>query len=120
MAFWVYLLRCADSRFYTGHTDDVDRRISEHVHGGFCDFTTRRRPLTLVWNENFPTRIEALEMEKRIKSWSQAKKEALISGNWQQLSHFARPPAKRLSTMLGTNGVAGGAPSLGREGRQEP
>ena len=107
MAFWCYILRCSDGRYYTGHTDDLDRRIAEHNHGGFCDFTSRRRPVQLVWSEDFPTRLEALEAERRIKPWSRYKKEGLIRGNWQQVSHYARPPKERPSTSLGTNGEVG-------------
>ncbi len=61
----------------------------------------------LVWNENFPTRIEALEAEFRIKKWSRKKKEALISGDWDALKIASMPPNernKRLSTSLETNG----------------
>jgi putative endonuclease len=95
MAFWVYILECADSRFYTGHTDDLDRRIAEHQAGGYSEFTSARRPVTLMWSENFPTRLEAIEAELRIKKWSRAKKQALISGDWQSLKHFSRPPSER-------------------------
>jgi len=110
MAFWVYMLKCADGRFYTGQTDDLDRRIAEHQTGGFCDFTSRRQPVTLVWSEYFPTRIEALEAERRIKPWSRAKKEALIRGDWATVSYYAKPPRERSlvpgpSTSLGTNGI---------------
>ena len=104
MAFWVYILRCADGRYYTGQTDDLDRRIAEHQAGGFCDLTARRQPVALIWQESFQTRIEALEAERRIKPGSRAKKEALIAGDWQALSHWAKPPAARPSTSLGTNG----------------
>jgi len=104
MAFWVYILRCSDGRFYTGHTDNLDRRVAEHQTGGYCDFTSRRRPIHLAWSEYFQTRLEALEAEKRIKPWSRAKKEALIRGDWESVSYYARPPSKRPSTMLGTNG----------------
>ncbi|ATE65308.1 GIY-YIG nuclease family protein [Rhizorhabdus dicambivorans] len=104
MAFWVYILQCADGRYYTGQTDDLERRVAEHQTGEFCDFTARRRPLCLAWTESFQTRIEALEAEHRIKSWSRAKKQALIRGDWASLSYFARPPSERPSTSLGTNG----------------
>ncbi|WP_415643152.1 GIY-YIG nuclease family protein [Sphingomonas antarctica] len=104
MAFWCYILRCADGRYYTGHTDNLDRRIAEHRTGGFSDFTSRRRPVELVWNEYFQTRYEALEVERRIKPWSRAKKEGLIRGDWARVSHYARPPKERPSTSLGING----------------
>jgi predicted GIY-YIG superfamily endonuclease len=109
MAFWVYILRCSDGRFYTGHTDDLDRRIGEHQAGGFCDFTSRRRPIKLVWSQDFGSRIEALETERRIKPWSRAKKKALIDNDWATLSYYARPPRERPSTSLGTNGDDAGS-----------
>ena len=95
MVFWVYILRCADGRYYTGHTDNLDRRFAEHQSGGFSDFTSRRRPVTLVWQQNFPTRVEALAAEAQIKPWSRAKKEALMAGDWGGVSYFARPPKER-------------------------
>jgi hypothetical protein len=64
----------------------------------------KRQPVRLIWSENFSTRIEALEGERRIKPWSRAKKEALIRGDWAAVSYFAKPPAERPSTSLGTNG----------------
>ena len=107
MAFWCYILRCADGKFYTGHTDDLERRLAEHQHGGHCAFTSRRRPVTLAWAADFPTRIEAIEAEVRAGKWSRAKKEALIAGDWAQVSFHARPPRERVSTSLDTNGGGG-------------
>ena len=95
MEFWVYILKCSDGRYYTGHTDNLDRRFAEHQNGGFSDFTSRRRTVTLMWQETFQTRLEALAIEARIKPWSRAKKEALIAGDWAGLSFFARPPKER-------------------------
>jgi hypothetical protein len=60
-----------------------------------------------MWCQEFPSRIEALEAERRIKPWSRAKKEALIQNDWDALSHWAKPPKERPSTTLGTN--AGGS-----------
>ena len=105
MAFWCYILRCADGMFYTGHTDDIERRIAEHRHGGFCKFTSRRLPVELVWATDFPTREEALASELRISKWSRAKNMALIDGDWKRVSHFAKPPGERVSTSLDTNGA---------------
>ena len=125
MAFFAYIVKCADGHYYTGHTDDLERRIAQHHAGGYCDFTSRRRPVTYIWSQAFATRIEGLEAERQIKAWSRAKKEALIRGDWTGVSHFARPPKERLSnypfvssevetptstrtnppTSLGTNGL---------------
>ena len=103
MHFWVYILRCSDGSYYTGHTDNIDVRLAQHQAGDGGDWTRRRRPVELAWCEALPTRIEALEAERRIKPWSRDKKEALIAGDWAKVSHFARPPLERPSTPLGTN-----------------
>ena len=96
MAFWTYILHCADGTYYTGHTDDIESRIAQHHHGHFrgC-YTFSRRPLEVAWVDEFPSRYEALQAERRIKSWSRAKKEALIGGDWSRLSYLAIPPKER-------------------------
>ncbi|OBX18390.1 excinuclease ABC subunit C [Erythrobacter sp. QSSC1-22B] len=113
MPFWCYMLKCADGKYYTGHTDDLERRIAQHQYGGYCDFTSRRLPVTFVWCQEFTTRAEALESELRVKKWSRAKKEALAAGDWQRVSHFARPPGERVSTSLDTNGIGFATTSAG-------
>ena len=113
MQFWVYILRCRDGSYYTGHTDNIDVRLAQHHAGDGSDWTRRRLPVELLWCEVLPTRVEALEAEQRIKPWSRAKKEALIAGDWVQVGYFGRPPHERPSTSLGTNesvAVAGKTP----------
>ncbi|MDP9422235.1 MAG: GIY-YIG nuclease family protein [Pseudomonadota bacterium] len=110
MAFWAYILCCADGRYYTGHTDNLEVRFAQHQTGGYCNFTSRRRPVELVWSQEFGTRIEALGAERQIKPWSRAKKEALIRGDWAAISYYAKPPKERPSTSLGTNGSGKAAP----------
>jgi len=90
VAFWAYLLRCADGSFYAGHTDDVEKRIGEHMTGACGGYTATRLPIELVWSQECSTRIEALSFERQIKGWSRAKKEALIRGNWEELSRLAK------------------------------
>ncbi|QIG81619.1 GIY-YIG nuclease family protein [Stakelama tenebrarum] len=90
MAFWAYMLHCRTGRFYVGHTDDLDRRIAEHESGLIPGFTAEHLPVKLVWSESFQTRIEALEIERRLKGWSRAKKMALIRGDWDRVSALAK------------------------------
>jgi len=103
MQFWVYILRCRDGTYYTGHTDDLEKRMWEHREGKGSDWTRRRRPVELVWCDWAGARCEALEFERRVKTWSVAKKEALIAGDWARVGYFAKPPHERPSTTLGTN-----------------
>jgi predicted GIY-YIG superfamily endonuclease len=112
MAFWCYILRCSDGRFYTGHSDDLERRIAQHQAGGYCDFTARRRPVEVAWTQEFPTRIEALEAERRIKGWSRAKKEAMIAGDWARVSELSVSYAARASTGSARTAESDIAPSL--------
>lgn len=104
MTFWAYMLRCSDGRYYVGQTDNLEFRIAQHNHGGFCDFTARRRPVALVWSETFSTREEAIAGERRVKGWSRAKKAALIDADWARIHELAKPPAARPSTSLSTDG----------------
>jgi predicted GIY-YIG superfamily endonuclease len=90
MSFWVYLLRCADGAYYTGHTDDLDKRVAEHQAGQVEGYTSTRRSVTLVFSEAFSTREEALVCERRIKGWSRKKKEAMMRGDWAEVSRLAR------------------------------
>jgi predicted GIY-YIG superfamily endonuclease len=83
------MLRCADGSYYIGHTDDVERRMGMHNEGTMAGYTATRRPLRLVWSQDFATREEALAAERRIKGWSRAKKEALIRGDWVELQGLA-------------------------------
>jgi predicted GIY-YIG superfamily endonuclease len=90
MGFWVYLLRCADQSIYTGHTDDLERRLAQHASGEFGGFTAERRPVEPIWAQEFPTREDALSRERQIKNWSRAKKLALASEDWHSLHLLAR------------------------------
>ncbi|WP_277968879.1 TrmH family RNA methyltransferase [Sphingomonas echinoides] len=95
MSFWVYILRCADGSYYTGHTDNLEQRIGQHNAGAIEGYTHDRRPVTLAWSQDCPSRIEALEAERQIKGWTRAKKEALMRSDWQALHEAAIPPTER-------------------------
>ena len=96
MSFWVHLLRCADGSYYIGHTDQLEKRMAEHNMGAIPGYTLRRRPVTLAFSEEFPTREEALERERQIKRWRRTKKEALIRSDWVELSRLAKGNAIHL------------------------
>jgi predicted GIY-YIG superfamily endonuclease len=90
MSFWVYILRCADGSYYTGHTDDLEKRLAEHHTGQVAGYTATRGPVRLLFSEVFSTREEALASERRIKGWSRKKKEAMMRGDWAEVSRLAR------------------------------
>jgi predicted N-formylglutamate amidohydrolase/predicted GIY-YIG superfamily endonuclease len=90
MAFWAYMLKCNDDSYYVGQTDNLEKRIAEHQSGTFKGYTFSRRPVELIWSEYFVERAESLAAEAKIKGWSRAKKEALIAGDWNKISHLSR------------------------------
>jgi putative endonuclease len=91
MGAWLYILRCADGSYYTGTTRaELEQRVAEHQAGHFEGYTTRRRPVALVFSEYFDTIADAIAAERKIKGWSRAKKEALMVGNFQRISELAK------------------------------
>ena len=90
MSFWTYMLHCRGGSFYTGHTEDLERRIAQHNSGWLPGFASDHLPVVLVWSQEFPSRYEALCAERQIKGWSRAKKMALIQGDWLRISELAK------------------------------
>ncbi len=97
MGAFVYMLRCADGSYYVGCAtgDDLTRRVAEHQTGAYPGYTATRRPVKLVWSEHFVQITDAIAMERRLKGWSRAKKEALIEGNWSTIAKLAKRRAGR-------------------------
>lgn len=89
--YFVYILECADKSFYTGVCNDIERRMAEHEEGedSSC-YTFFRRPLKLVYNEEYDDINEAIAREKQIKGWSRIKKRALIEEKFDKLVQFSR------------------------------
>jgi len=90
MAFYAYILNCADGSFYTGHTDNLEHRIAQHQSGALGGYTYKRRPVTLASSESFQSRDDAKRVEYQIKRWTRAKKQALIDGDWDLLQELSR------------------------------
>ena len=89
--YCVYILKCADKTFYTGITSDLDKRLMEHQSGKyFGSYTFDRRPVELVYYAEFTDVTRAISMEKQLKKWSRAKKEALINGEFEKLPNLAK------------------------------
>ena len=88
--YYVYILCCSESSLYVGVTSDIERRLMEHNSGKYPEaYTHSRRPLTLVFYQDFMDPNQAIEFEKKIKKWSRAKKQALIDGNFNRLQNLS-------------------------------
>lgn len=79
MAYFVYILRCADGTLYTGVTTDIARRIRMHNTGHGAKYTRGRGPVALVYSEAAPDHAVALRREAAIKHLSRAEKLALAA-----------------------------------------
>jgi putative endonuclease len=77
---WLYILECRDGTYYTGSTNDVERRLFEHQNGLGANYTRKRLPVRLVFCQEFSSISDAFYREQQIKNWSQKKKRALIEG----------------------------------------
>ena len=75
MSYFVYILECADKSLYVGCTNDLNKRLKQHNDSKWgAHYTKIRRPVKLVYSENFKTKSEALKREAQIKSWRREKK----------------------------------------------
>jgi len=88
--FFVYILKCNDGSYYVGHTDNMEKRLSEHQLKRFDNYTSNRLPVELVFVQTFGTRDEAFAAERQIKKWTRKKKEALIHSDWCKLKFLAK------------------------------
>lgn len=75
---YTYILKCRDGSLYTGWTNDIEKRLKAHNEGYGAKYTKSRRPVELVYYEEFDTKEEAMRREYRIKHLSRKKKELLI------------------------------------------
>ena len=88
---YVYILECSDKSYYTGVTSNLEQRIFQHSTGFFPDcYTSKRRPIELVFYCEFTDINLAFEKEKQIKKWSRAKKEALINDEYDLLPNLSK------------------------------
>lgn len=63
--YYVYIIECSDSLYYTGITNDLEKRIKEHNDGSDSNsFTFKRRPVVLKYAEHFYHAAAAISYEK--------------------------------------------------------
>ncbi len=81
--YYFYILRCSDNSLYCGQTNNLERRINEHNFdkSKSAKYLRNKKPLNLVYFEEYKTQLETMRRELQIKKWTRAKKEALIMGN---------------------------------------
>ena len=86
----MYILKCANNKFYTGSTKNLERRLKQHQSGQGANFTKKHLPVELVYFETFERIDWAFYREKQIQGWSHKKKEALINGDLEKLRELSK------------------------------
>ncbi|WP_432412843.1 GIY-YIG nuclease family protein [Rasiella sp. SM2506] len=110
-SYYIYIIKCADGLLYTGFTNNISRRFQEHQEGrNKGAFTYKRRPLELIFYQEFNDVKQGIYFEKKIKNWSAKKKLALANKDFEMLqilsecrnmTHFKyRPTEMEVSTAL--------------------
>ena len=88
--YFVYILLCNDNSYYTGITNNRERRLQEHENGiAPSSYTCKRLPVKLVFHEPFTDVNQAIAFERQIKGWKRSKKEAVINGDWHLLPELS-------------------------------
>jgi putative endonuclease len=89
--YYVYILLCADGSYYTGMTNNIDKRLEEHNYGLIeACYTFSRRPLVLKYCMQYLYVDDAIRREKQIKRWTRKKKEALINEDYDKLIQLSK------------------------------
>ena len=110
-SYFIYILQCSDGLLYTGFTNNISRRFEEHQKGlNKSSFTYKRRPLILIFHQEFNDVKQAIYFEKKIKRWSAKKKIALANNDFEVLQILAecrnqthskyKPTQEEVSTAL--------------------
>ncbi len=77
---YVYIIECSDGTFYTGYTNNLDKRINTHNKGKGAKYTRCRLPVKLLYHEEYDLKGEALKREYKIKQMTRKQKIKLIEG----------------------------------------
>ena len=75
---YTYILRCEDGTLYTGWTNNLEKRVADHNAGKGAKYTRTRRPVELVYVEEFSTKEEAMSREYAIKRLKRTDKLKLL------------------------------------------
>jgi putative endonuclease len=91
MGGYLYILRCSDDSYYVGSTrTSLELRVAQHNDGTFTGYTSTRRPVLLMFHQEFDRLTDLIAAERQVKRWTRAKKAALIRGDYEMLRLLAR------------------------------
>lgn len=78
---YCYMLECCDGSYYTGWTNNLEKRVQAHQEGCGAKYTRGRTPVRLAYYETFETKEEAMRRECEIKKLNRRQKDRLIAGH---------------------------------------
>ena len=87
---FMYILRCSDDSYYVGSCRNLEQRLWLHDMGEGAQYTKRRRPLRLVYSEEFTNVGEAFAREKQVQGWGREEREALMEGRYEDLVDLSK------------------------------
>ncbi|MCU4673699.1 GIY-YIG nuclease family protein [Microbacterium fluvii] len=97
---WMYILECSDRSLYVGSTVNLEQRLWQHEVGEGAEYTKRRRPVRLIYSEEFERIDEAYAREKQVQGWGRAKRLALVHGRLERLNALSRKPPRVRGALL--------------------
>ncbi len=77
--YYAYLARCNDDTLYAGYTNNLEEREAKHNDGKGAHYTKIRRPIKIVYSEEFVNRSDAMKREYQLKQLKKEEKEKLIN-----------------------------------------
>ncbi|MFH0773850.1 MAG: GIY-YIG nuclease family protein [bacterium] len=84
------MVKCKDNSYYVGVTNNVGKRIWEHNNSTISGYTQKRRPVTLVYFQEFKDINDAIAFEKQLKGWRRLKKDALVKRDITTLKNLSK------------------------------
>ena len=82
--WFLYILKCNDGSFYTGITNDLQKRLKDHNSAKASKYTRARLPVVFVYTEELESKSQALKREAEIKRLNRIQKEQLVGKNNDQ------------------------------------
>lgn len=80
MPYYFYLARCSDNSLYSGSCVELRAREAKHNEGAGAKYTRSRRPIRIIYHEEFRNLAAARRREAQVKRWCKLKKEQLAHG----------------------------------------
>ena len=102
MKGYMYILLCSNGKYYTGSTNDLDKRLAQHQSGNGANFTKKHLPVELIYYEEFQRIDDAFRREKQVQGWTRIKKESLIKSELNKLHELSECKNETHFTFLKT------------------